>query len=195
MAKPREECLDDAIIAAHQRELLSASVVVSDLELAYRIQLEEALSASLSITPNPNPSSSASPTSIHRDEVSDETKDDLELVLRLQALELEKFNTEKKDHKMQEMEIRRLTHDARLREYDEKFAREIDDMPDEDWDEYGDNFEKPVDPSPTTNPSSIPLEVRFLRKIPIQIPWIQVYIWYLWYIFNLTVWFDFVLDI
>ncbi|KAF3329915.1 E3 ubiquitin-protein ligase rbrA [Carex littledalei] len=158
MAKPSEVDLDDTLIAAHQQELLSASVAVSDLELAYRIQLEEALSASLSITPNPNPSSSAYSTSLHRNEVSDETKDDLELVLRLQAQELERFNTEKKDHVMQEMEIRRLTHDARLREYDEKFAREIDVMPDEDWDEYGDNFEKPVDPSPTANPSSIPLE-------------------------------------
>lgn len=91
-------------------------------------------------------------------------------MLRLQAQELERYHTEKKDHELQEMEIRRLTFDARLREYDEKFAREIDEMPDDDWDEYGDDFEKPVDPSPSKNPSSIPLEVCFLRKLSIQGP-------------------------
>ncbi|KAJ4772166.1 RING/U-box superfamily protein [Rhynchospora pubera] len=159
MAKPSSnEDLDDLLIAAHRRELLSASTAVSDLELAFRIQLEEALSASLS-TPNPNPSSSSPPIPLQRDEVSSETKDDdLSLVLQLQAQELERFHIEKKDHELRDLEIRRLTYDARLRDYDEKFAREIEDMSDEEWDEYGDNFEKPVDPSPTQNPSSIPLQ-------------------------------------
>jgi hypothetical protein len=164
MANPSEEDQDDILIATHRRDLLSASVAVSDLELAFRIQLEEAISASLSTSnPNPNPTSSAPSSSLHRDQVSDCTKDDddLALVLRLQDQELERYQTEKKDHVMQEMEIRRLTYDARLREYDEKFAREIDEMTEEDWDEYGDNFEKPVDPRPTKNPSSIPLEVHF----------------------------------
>lgn len=162
MAKPSEEDLDDGLISAHQRELLSASAVVSDLDLAFRIQLQEALAASLA-TPNPNPSSSAAPAS-HSEDVADADDDDLSLVFRLQAQELERYQTEKKDHQMQELEIQRLTHDARLRDYDERFAREIDEMSDEDWDEYGDNFEKPIDPTSSKNPTSVSVLVRFIHS-------------------------------
>uniref|UniRef100_A0A251SRN9 RBR-type E3 ubiquitin transferase n=1 Tax=Helianthus annuus TaxID=4232 RepID=A0A251SRN9_HELAN len=84
-------------IATEQRcKLMAAGAMESDLELAYRLQLEEAMAASLAVQPSSLQSPQPTPTIIIDDDVSHQT------------LNLDKTETEVKDHIIIETETNNL---------------------------------------------------------------------------------------
>ncbi|KAJ4979153.1 hypothetical protein NE237_009933 [Protea cynaroides] len=108
----------------------------SDLDFAYRMQLQEALAASVALQPSSSSSSvTPPPVLVPADE-------DISLI-SLQSEELERFDKERNDHEQCEIEMRRITYDLKRRVYDQQFARQILNISEDEWMEYGDNVERP----------------------------------------------------
>lgn len=125
-----------SLISEQRRELMAAEAIDSDFDYAFRLQLQEALAASLSTQPSSS-SSSNKPQQPSPDDV---------VVLKPIAVlseELAKLELEITDRKQSEIEMRKMKEDLSRRMHDQKVAREIQRIPDDDWMEWGDNFEKP----------------------------------------------------
>ncbi|CAL0329099.1 unnamed protein product [Lupinus luteus] len=124
------------LLSEQRRELAAAEAMDSDLDFAFRLQLEEALAASLAS--NPSPSSSTIPND--QQPIPDDT------VLNATAIQLEELSRveqEIKDREMIEDETRKMREDLCRRIHDQKVATEIMKMPEEEWEEWGDEFAKP----------------------------------------------------
>ncbi|RRT68905.1 hypothetical protein B296_00037908 [Ensete ventricosum] len=162
----------DILVSSQRRKLMAATATESDLEFAFRLQMEEAMAASLALHPSHRPSSSrpsssaaAAATSSSSlppiiaasaggkvdDEDDDDDDEGLAQVMRLQALELERFHLERKDSDRCQAELRRIADDLRHRAHDERFARKILEMPEDEWEEYGDEFERPIEAARTVD--------------------------------------------
>ncbi|KAF5751523.1 E3 ubiquitin-protein ligase rbrA isoform X2 [Tripterygium wilfordii] len=129
-----------SILSEQRRELMEAQSVETDLELAFRLQLQEAISASLSHLP----SSSSSPSL--NDAVSAASLVDDEIVptfASLQSDELSRCEQEVADRKKSALLMRQVREDLDRRIHDQNVAREILRIPEDKWEEWGDNFEKP----------------------------------------------------
>lgn len=113
-----------------------AEAMDSDLDLAYRLQLQEALEASLAVHPF---SSSAD---IEQPIVDDEG---VLNAMSLQNEELARVECEIKDREQSQREMQKMREDVSRRIHDEKVAREISTMSETDWQQWGDNFEEPFD--------------------------------------------------
>lgn len=124
----------ETLILSQRQELMAASSVESDLDLAYRLQIQEAMAASLSDLP----SSSSAPPPLPPSE------EEIPSVISLQTLELDRFHQEKEDSQISQLERNRMVDGLRVRSHDEKLAREIDLMPEEEWEDWGDEFERPM---------------------------------------------------
>ncbi|KAK8926542.1 hypothetical protein KSP39_PZI018495 [Platanthera zijinensis] len=145
------------LVANQRREYMAASTAESDLELAFRLQMEEAIAASASVSPSACTSISASATASSSAtspaaasantsySTAAPTVADLSHALDLQSIELGIYQQELRDAELSRIEIRRVTEELRIRANDERLAREIHDMPDEEWGEYGDNIERPIE--------------------------------------------------
>ncbi|XP_064941873.1 E3 ubiquitin-protein ligase RSL1-like [Musa acuminata AAA Group] len=153
----------DILVSSQHRKLMAAAAAESDLEFAFRLQMEEAMTASLALHPSHRPSSSRPSSSTAAAATSssalppiiaasaggkvddDDDNEGLAQVMRLQALELERFHLERKDSDRCQEELRRIADDLRRCAHDERFAREILEMPEDEWEEYGDEFERPIE--------------------------------------------------
>ncbi|XP_057480771.1 E3 ubiquitin-protein ligase RSL1-like [Actinidia eriantha] len=124
-----------AIAAAQRRELAAAQAFESDLDLAFRLQMEEAITASLSLHPAPS-SSSTPPPPIPQNE-------DAFNFSTFQAAELEKLEQYCADRRLSESEARRIRDDLHRRVHDRDVAHEIHGMSEDEWEECGDDFERP----------------------------------------------------
>lgn len=146
------------LVANQRREFMAASAAESDLDLAFRLQMEEAFSASAAICPSATASAtstatafasaSTTSTAIATESASAaavSTDADLYHALDLQSIALDIYEQELRDAELSRVELRRVTEELRIRANDERLAREIHDMPDEEWDEYGDNVERPIE--------------------------------------------------
>lgn len=148
-------------ISQQHRELMAAETLESDFDLAFQFQLQEAIAASLLHQQPPSTSSSlllhhpSLPDSISLNPDSQPDTDDLSSIMKLQTLELERVQQERKDREICDAEMRRIASDLKIRAHDHSFAREIDRMADEDWDEYGDDFERPIDGDGACSSSSL----------------------------------------
>ncbi|CAA0823169.1 zinc finger (C3HC4-type RING finger) family protein [Striga hermonthica] len=134
--------LDDLqeIAAEQRRELISAQALDSDLDFAFNLQLQEAITASLSIheqPPDTTPAADAPNTTPKEDGGDVPRFSDLlsEEVLRLEQ--------QLGDFAMSEAEFERVKDDLRRRIHDRQVAVEISKMPDEEWEDWGDEFERP----------------------------------------------------
>ncbi|KAI8573735.1 hypothetical protein RHMOL_Rhmol01G0299400 [Rhododendron molle] len=123
------------LAALQRRELIAAEAVDSDLDLAFHLQLQEAITASLSLHPS---SSSPSPPTPPPPQ-----NDDVLIFSSLQAQELENFERSHHDRLLTQAEIKAARDDLHRRIHDRKIAAEIDQMSDDEWDQYGDNFARP----------------------------------------------------
>lgn len=142
-------------IAVEQRlEFMAARVVDSDLDLAFRLQLEEAISASLTF----QPSSSTSPTRPQQPPSLVSGDDRANTVADLQTLEFENFETEIRDRALIKAETKKLQTDLHRRIHDENVAREILHMPVHQWLEVGDNFERPYGEGSSSSSSKIEVD-------------------------------------
>ncbi|WCJ41087.1 RING/U-box protein with C6HC-type zinc finger [Euphorbia peplus] len=121
------------ILSEQRRELTAAESLESDLDFAFHLQLQEAINASVAALPS---SSSAPPpeTSPPEKRVT---------VPALHSEELDRLEQLLTDQKQSELEMRRMREDLDRRIHDQKLAREISRIPDDDWEEWGDHFEKP----------------------------------------------------
>ncbi|XVE59770.1 hypothetical protein DITRI_Ditri05aG0073800 [Diplodiscus trichospermus] len=123
-----------SLLSQQHDELMAAHSLESDLDFAFHLQLQEALSASLSLhtsQPPPPPSLPSQPP------LQNDT------VFSLTSQELSKFQQESLDHERCVLETLNLKEDLKRRVHDEKFARQIARLPEELWDEQGDLFERP----------------------------------------------------
>lgn len=136
MSVPPPRITDDLkVIAAEQRqELMAAEALDSDLDLAFDLQLQEAITASLSL--DPQPSTSANVTQPQSDE-------DVSKFTDLFSHELLELEQELKDHAVSESEFKKLKDDLHRRLHDHRLALDISRMPDEEWEDWGDGFERP----------------------------------------------------
>ncbi|KAI3883800.1 hypothetical protein MKW92_006156 [Papaver armeniacum] len=120
---------------------MAATNMLSDHELAFRLQMEEALNASLALQPSSSNSvQQESPFSM--DSVLTEDIPDF-AHFKIQTLELDKFQQEIKDREQSEAEMCKISQDLSRSIHDQNFAREILMFPEEDWEDEGDYFEKP----------------------------------------------------
>ncbi|CAI9105192.1 OLC1v1004063C1 [Oldenlandia corymbosa var. corymbosa] len=128
------------LASEQHREITAAKELDSDLDFAFQLQLQEAINASLSL----QPSSSSSVSTPQNDTKLPPPDDGVSVsITDFQSEELLKIEQEIKDRKLSEVEFKRIRDDLHRRIHDKKVAEEIHRMPDDDWDEYGDNFEKP----------------------------------------------------
>ncbi|KAM4083078.1 hypothetical protein ACB094_08G030000 [Castanea mollissima] len=135
----REDDLQ-SVILEQRRELMAAQALDSDLDFAFHLQLQEALAASLAL----QPSTSTSTASILEPPHTTTENDGVSSFAVLQSDELAKLVQEVKDREASELEMRRVREDLNRRIHDEKFAREILRIPEDDWKEWGGNYEKPL---------------------------------------------------
>ncbi|XP_010666117.2 E3 ubiquitin-protein ligase RSL1 [Beta vulgaris subsp. vulgaris] len=136
-------------ITEQRLELSNAQTLESDLDFAFQLQLEEAFTASLSLLP-----SSSSPSSSHQPTSSCNNGDEFNFV-DLQSKELEKLEQEQKDREFSEIEAKKLRDDLNRRIHDQKLAVDIVQLPEDDWDDFGDDFERPFGEGSSSSSSSV----------------------------------------
>ncbi|XP_022756079.1 uncharacterized protein LOC111303867 [Durio zibethinus] len=132
-SNPEPEDLHSLLSQQHD-ELMAAHSLESDLDLAFRLQLQEALSASLSLQTSQPPDQPSAPP---------EPPLQNDTVFSLTSQELSKLQQESLDHKRFLLETQKLKEDLARRVHDEKFARRIASIPEDQWAEWGDCFERP----------------------------------------------------
>ncbi|KAF7823444.1 ATP-dependent RNA helicase DEAH11, chloroplastic isoform A [Senna tora] len=129
-----------SLLREQRRELTEAEAMDSDFDFAFRLQLQEALAASLAFQPSSSSSSSSS--------VEPQLSPSHDAVFKPTTLlseELARVEQEINDRKQSEIEIRKMKDDLSRRMHDQNVAREILRIPEADWMEWGDSFEKPFD--------------------------------------------------
>ncbi|CAJ1979357.1 unnamed protein product [Sphenostylis stenocarpa] len=126
---------DFTFLSEQHREFDAAEAMESDLDFAFNLQLQEALEASLAV----HPSSSATAEVIEQPIVDNEDVN----ATALQCKELARVECEMKDRERSEREMQKMREDLTRRIHDWKVAREISRISEADWQEWGDNFEKP----------------------------------------------------
>ncbi|XP_057479770.1 E3 ubiquitin-protein ligase RSL1-like [Actinidia eriantha] len=120
-----------SILAEQSRELAAAKATESDLDLAFRLQMQEALTASAQ-----SPSFSTQ-FQIPDDEVLDPG------LAGLFADEIARLERDLSDRAQADAEIRRLQNDLSRRIHDQVFARDLSRISDEEWIKTGDHFTRP----------------------------------------------------
>uniref|UniRef100_A0A2P2IUB0 RNase H type-1 domain-containing protein n=1 Tax=Rhizophora mucronata TaxID=61149 RepID=A0A2P2IUB0_RHIMU len=131
------------LLSEQRRELVAMETLDSDLDLAFDLQLQEAMNASLSLMPSTSsspPPQVQPPTERSRPIQKDAPSASFPT---LQSEEISKLEKELNDRKQSEVVMRRMREDFDRRIHDQSVAREILRIPDHDWREWGDEFEKP----------------------------------------------------
>lgn len=127
-----------AILAEQRSELLAAKTLDSDLDMAFNLQMKEALTASLALQPSSSTSRSPPPSPPY------EPKDEvLDLAAAFMLEDVERFPQEYEDHERSVLEVKKLKADLDRRIHDQKFAVDVSNLPEEYWSEYGDEYERP----------------------------------------------------
>ncbi|KAL6979291.1 RBR-type E3 ubiquitin transferase [Sarracenia purpurea var. burkii] len=136
------------IAAAQRRELMAAQALDSDLDLAFQLQMQEAITASLSLQPSSSSPPPKTPPSIQNDD------GDVFNFSSLQTEELDKFERERRDRVLTETEMKRAKDDLHRRIHDYNVAADIDSMPEDEWQDSGDFFERPFGEGPSKGANS-----------------------------------------
>ncbi|GJN14007.1 hypothetical protein PR202_gb00778 [Eleusine coracana subsp. coracana] len=136
---------DDLAALLEQVGLVSAAAIsASDHDHAFRLQVEEAIQASLAGVHNHNHNASSS-----------EPSSDLAYALAVQAADLARAEQDRRDaqacraaHALSAASVRVAAHDAR-------FARQLAAIPEDRWARDGDCFERPLlDPNSSSSSSA-----------------------------------------
>ncbi|KAL7201912.1 hypothetical protein ACSBR1_033579 [Camellia fascicularis] len=122
------------IVSEQSRELLTAMAVESDLDLAFQLQMQEAINSSLG--PQPSSSSSTLPQ-FHIHDVSDPS------FASLISEEIARFEQEHGDRDHAEAEMMKMHDDLHRRIHDQAFARDMSRISEEEWMKTGDHFVRP----------------------------------------------------
>ncbi|XP_031484778.1 E3 ubiquitin-protein ligase RSL1-like [Nymphaea colorata] len=146
-----------SLVSHQMEELRMAETLESDHDLAFRLQMEEALAVSASSVA----STSRAPTPLSVVSVGDEKAP----LWRLQIDELERFQQERADREQTVAAARKSYDDSQLWLHDKEFARQIKDMPDEEWDNDGDFFERPFG---AAEGSDVPFRLFFKGMVSLE---------------------------
>ncbi|GAB2275061.1 hypothetical protein Dimus_009830 [Dionaea muscipula] len=142
-----------ALLTEQRRELSEAKCFQSDLNYAFQLQMEEAITASVSSTASSSSSSfKVPPPDSLINSVSAENND-LIHVVNVFDEEIERWQREQSDLEFCKIERRRNLEELSLRFHDQKFAEEILQIPDHEWQNYGDNYERPFGEGSSSSPS------------------------------------------
>ncbi|MCO5608802.1 hypothetical protein L7F22_063019 [Adiantum nelumboides] len=126
---------DDDLYGRQMGELNTAFMAQDDFDLAYRLQLEEALRASRE-EQQPGPSDLT---------YASHSPEDRSLAFSFQNLELSRSHQQAADFQRVTQETERLHQELCLRAHDAKFAQTLNDLDDSDWDSHGDLCEEPFE--------------------------------------------------
>uniref|UniRef100_A0A2N9FSW1 RBR-type E3 ubiquitin transferase n=1 Tax=Fagus sylvatica TaxID=28930 RepID=A0A2N9FSW1_FAGSY len=141
-------------LSEQRRELMAAKALDSDLDLAYQLQMQEAMNASLALQTSTS-SSSPPPPHLPNDVVTESSNDDvLDVAARLMLEDMERFVQELEDRQQSEAEMRKMKEDLDRRIHDQKFAAYILNVPDKQWELYGDNYNSPYRTSKSSSSAS-----------------------------------------
>nr|AVY91762.1 IBR domain containing [Saccharum hybrid cultivar SP80-3280] len=137
----------DDLAALHQQVALasSAAISASDLDLAFQLQVAEAIQASLR---SPNAAASSSSSQAGPVLPVPEPSSDAAYAFAVQAADLARAEQDRRDAEACRAAQARGAASARIAAHDALFARDLAAIPEEQWAHDGDYFERPVDSSP-----------------------------------------------
>ncbi|KAL0436868.1 UNVERIFIED_CONTAM: hypothetical protein Sradi_0394700 [Sesamum radiatum] len=151
-----------AIAAEQRREIMAAKALDSDLDFAFNLQLQEAISASLTLHHQPSRSSTVVSES--------KTNEDASNFPDVLSDEILKLEQELNDKAVSETEFRKFKNDLHRRIHDHKVALEISRMPEEEWEDWGDNFERPFGEGSSEGVNDEIFRVYFKGLVEKQLP-------------------------
>nr|POF09911.1 putative e3 ubiquitin-protein ligase rbra [Quercus suber] len=147
-------------LTEQRRELMAAKTLDSDLDLAYQLQMQEAMNASLALHNPATASSSRTPPHPKPNDDDDvvfipqsPNGDVLDIATTLMLEDMNRFVQELEDREQSEAETRKLKEDLDRRIHDQKLAVDIHNIPDQQWEKYGDNYHRPYR-TPSSSSSS-----------------------------------------
>ncbi|KAK4709521.1 hypothetical protein R3W88_030446 [Solanum pinnatisectum] len=129
------------LAAEQRRELMAARDVDLDFDFAYQLQLQEAINVSLSM--QPSTSTAAPPNLLQPQPNSSSANDGISKFADVQTSEILQLEREMDDRRLSELEFRIMRDDLQRRIHDHRVAQEILRMPEDEWQDNGDNFELP----------------------------------------------------
>ncbi|XP_074285560.1 E3 ubiquitin-protein ligase RSL1-like [Silene latifolia] len=145
------------LISFQRQELMAAKLHDSDLDIAFNLQMQEAMAASQALSPQPPP-----PLPLLAEESPSSSVHFSDAML----LEIEKYEQEQRDFEQSKLEMKKIKQNLSIQLHDHKFASEIVQFPENDWQKYGDNFENPYcssSVSSSSNSSDVSLGIECFR--------------------------------
>ncbi|KAJ6671667.1 RBR-TYPE E3 UBIQUITIN TRANSFERASE [Salix viminalis] len=149
---------ESAVLTEQRREIEEAKTLNSDLEFAFNLQMQEAMTASLSILNHPpstastsslfilnHPPSTALASSSSTPKNEEAEVEDFDCCSTLFLENIERLEQERKDREESEHLMREMREDLDRRIHDQKVASEIMNIPDDEWEKYGDNYVDPFE--------------------------------------------------
>ncbi|KAJ6386225.1 hypothetical protein OIU77_029236 [Salix suchowensis] len=150
---------ESAVLTEQRREIEEAKTLNSDLEFAFNLQMQEAMTASLSIPQSSSingldtlpfhpQSSSINGLGIlllHPQKIEESEVEDFDCCSTLFLENIERLEQERKDREESEHLMREMREDLDRRIHDQKVASEIMKIPDDEWEKYGDNYVDPFE--------------------------------------------------
>ncbi|KAE8692966.1 pentatricopeptide repeat-containing protein [Hibiscus syriacus] len=124
-----------SVLSLQHQLLMEAKTLNSDLDLAFQLQMQEAVTASLSV---PDSSTSLDAT------VSPPPETDFDYVT-LMLEDIARYEMERRDMEESEEAMKKFKNDMNRSIHDQNFARYIMNVPEEEWRDYGDYYERPFD--------------------------------------------------
>ncbi|PNT21470.1 hypothetical protein POPTR_009G150100v4 [Populus trichocarpa] len=137
--------MESGVLTEQRREIEEAKTLNSDLDLAFNLQMQEAMTASLSILNHPPSTFSPSSSSTPKNEEAKAEAEDFDCCSNFFLEDIERLDQERKDREESENLMREMREDLDRRMHDQKVASEIMNIPDEEWEEYGDDYEDPFE--------------------------------------------------
>jgi hypothetical protein len=137
--------MESGVLTEQRREIEEAKTLNSDLDLAFNLQMQEAMTASLSILNHPPSTVSPSSSSTPKNEEAKAEAEDFDCCSNFFLEDIERLDQERKDREESENLMREMREDLDRRMHDQKVASEIMNIPDEEWEEYGDDYEDPFE--------------------------------------------------
>ncbi|XP_010514883.1 PREDICTED: E3 ubiquitin-protein ligase arih1-like [Camelina sativa] len=136
-ARIKEEDEVSLILEEQREEIMAAKTLDRDQDLAFNLQMQEALAVSRAAHTSSVPESSYEEVDFTGGE--DEEFDFTALILQ----DIERAEQERRDREFGEHEMKRLKVDLDRRIHDQRFAEELMSIPEGDWSKHGDNYAKP----------------------------------------------------
>ncbi|KAL6967340.1 RBR-type E3 ubiquitin transferase, partial [Sarracenia purpurea var. burkii] len=130
------------ILSEQRRELAAAKAVESDLDIAFQLQMQEAMNASASALIQQSPSSSFSSSTPPPFQLRDDDVSGPSFATVLDE-EIARFERERADREQADAEMRRMRDDLSRRIHDQAFAHEMIRIAEEEWKKTGDHFNRP----------------------------------------------------